>query len=154
MKRNVRQSKILDIISSKEIGSQEELISELKKLNFDINQSTVSRDIKELGLNKVALDNGKSKYVYLDFETETARIATKYVNIFKEAVLSVDVSENLIVMKALSGTANAVGIAVDKLNISGILGSVAGDDTLMIIARSKEESVHIADALNKILLSD
>lgn len=148
-KNDIRQAKILDLISGKEICSQEELALELKNLNFDVNQSTVSRDIKELGLIKVLMDNGKSKYVSPNPIGEKQRMSEKCENLFRHSVLSVDSSENLIVVKTLSGTANSAAMAIDKMEVAGILGSVAGDDTVLIVARSREDVLHITGVLNK-----
>jgi transcriptional regulator of arginine metabolism len=129
--RYSRQNKILEIISEHEIDTQEKLAEMLKKSGFDVTQATVSRDIKELQLVKTLAASGKHKY------TATGNydhpITDRFINIFRETVQSVDYSANLIVVKTLSGCANAAAEAIDSLNIPHILGSIAGDNTLMII---------------------
>ncbi len=132
----VRQSKILDIIKETAVETQEELAKELNRLDFNVTQATVSRDIKELGLIKT-LDGGKYRYSYITGENRD--ISGKLKNLFRESVLSIDSANNLIVIKTLSGSANAAAMAVDKMNLDKILGSIAGDDTLMLIVKANKD---------------
>ena len=131
MARNLRQNKILEIISTYEIEKQEELVEKLKQANFDITQATISRDIKELGLIKVMTEDKKYKYAYVeDNETE---INAKYKRIFKEAVISIHLINNMVIIKCIKGIASAINSFIDKFNIDNALGSTYGDDTVSVI---------------------
>ena len=131
MARSARQSKILEIISTKEIETQDELARELKNADFEITQATISRDIKELGLTKILSSTGKYKYTFVGSEEQA--ISNKYIVIFKEAVISVKSALNLVVLKTVKGMGNGVCSFVDKLNLTDLMGAVCGDDTVMLI---------------------
>ncbi len=136
MERTSRQSKILEIIAAYEIETQEELVAKLREDGCHVTQATVSRDIKELGLIKAQTKSGK--YAYSHVDNQTHKISGKIVNMFRESVISVASSGNLIVIKTLNGSANAAALLVDKLGMDEILGSVAGDDTLLVVAASEK----------------
>ncbi len=131
MARSARQSKILEIISTKEIETQDELARELRNANFEITQATISRDIKELGLTKILSSSGKYKYCFVGSEDQV--ISNKYITIFKEAVISVKSAMNLAVLKTMKGMAGGVCGFVDKLNLNELMGACYGDDTVMLI---------------------
>lgn len=131
MLKSSRHAKILEIISAQEIETQEELCSELNKLNFVVTQATISRDIRDLHLFKVAGIEKKYRYAYIN-ETE-GEISAKMRNLFRDCVISVKSAQNLVVVKTLSGNGANAGSVVDKLGYSEIVGSVAGDDTLLIV---------------------
>ena len=131
MARSARQSKILEIISTKEIETQDELARELKNAGFDITQATISRDIKELGLTKILSSTGKYKYCFVGSEEQV--ISNKYITIFKEAVISVKSAMNIAVVKTMKGMASGVCGFVDKLNLNELMGACYGDDTVMLI---------------------
>lgn len=131
MARSSRQSKILEIISTKEIETQEELARELKNANFEITQATISRDIKELGLTKILSSSGKYKYCFVGSEDQI--ISNKYISIFKESVISVKPAMNLVVIRTMKGLGAGVSGFVDKLNLTELMGAVDGDDTVMLI---------------------
>ena len=131
MARSARQSKILELISTKEIETQDELARELKNANFDITQATISRDIKELGLTKILSSSGKYKYCFVGSDEQV--ISNKYISIFKEAVISVKVAMNLVVIKTMKGLGSSIASFVDKLNISELMGAVNADDTVLLI---------------------
>jgi len=131
-----RQSKILELIKDKEIETQDELTDELRKAGFEVTQSTISRDIKELGLIKVLTPNGRYKYAVLDKDTSSP--IDRLMRVFSEAVLTVDYTGNLIVLKTLEGSAQVAAAAVDAMNWPGVLGTIAGDDTVLIIARNEK----------------
>lgn len=131
MARSARQSKILEIISTKEIETQDELARELKNADFEITQATISRDIKELGLTKILSSTGKYKYTFVGSEEQA--ISNKYITIFKEAVISVKAALNLVVLKTVKGMGAGVCSFVDKLNLTDLMGAVCGDDTVMLI---------------------
>ena len=131
MARSARQSKILELISTKEIETQDELARELRNANFDITQATISRDIKELGLTKILSSSGKYKYCFVGSDEQV--ISNKYITIFKESVISVKVAMNLVVIKTMKGLGGSIASFVDKLNINELMGAVYGDDTVMLI---------------------
>lgn len=149
MKRNTRQNAIKDIIEAKEIATQEELTEELRLRGFNTTQATVSRDINELGLVKIAGKTRKFKYA---FDTPKPAIGNKIANIFKESVISIDSSLNLIVIKTSEGSASGAAFFLDKLHMSEILGTISGDDTILIIAKSIDNVPYIMDTLKEYLV--
>lgn len=131
MLRSARHAKILEIISHKEIETQEELCEELNRMNHSVTQATISRDIRDLHLFKVAGIEKKYRYAYInDGESE---ISPKLRSLFRDCVISVQAAQNLVVVKTLSGNGANAGAVVDKLEHEEIIGSVAGDDTLLIV---------------------
>lgn len=130
-----RHFKIRKIIREKPVETQEELAAELRKEGFNVTQATVSRDIKELRLIKVLRDN--EHYCYAEPE-RTSLSSDRLLRMFKESIISFASAENLIVIKTSSGTASAVGEAIDGLNWNDVLGTVAGDNTILVIASSKK----------------
>ena len=149
MARNSRQSKILELISTKEIETQEELVSSLKDANFDVTQATISRDIKELGLIKILTDSKKYKYAVVSSTTQA--LSNKCLNIFKECVISVKSAMNLTIVKVIKGTAGMVSGLIDQLSISQILGCTYGDDTVMVISSDQDDAFFVKDKLNSLL---
>ena len=119
---------IVELIEKEVIETQEELADRLKKAGFDVTQATVSRDIRDLKLSKVTLDNGKQKYVLIKEKNNAAR---KYIRVLQEGFVSMDMAQNILVIKTMPGLAMAVAAALDELNIEGMLGCIAGDDTIM-----------------------
>ena len=150
MARSSRQSKILELISTKEIETQEELAKELKNANFEITQATISRDIKELGLTKILSSSGKYKYAILGGEQQV--VSNKYINIFKESVISVKPALNLAVVKTIKGMAAGVCSFIDKLNLNELLGATCGDDTVMLIFPSTTLASEAVVTLQDIML--
>ena len=145
MLRSARHAKILEIISHKEIETQEELCAELNQLNFVVTQATISRDIRDLHLFKVAGIEKKYRYAYInDGESE---ISPKMKSLFRDCVIAVKSAQNLVVVKTLSGNGANAGAVVDKLNYGGVVGSVAGDDTLLIVCESNEIAVAVVDKI-------
>lgn len=149
MMRSGRHTTILDIISKMEIETQEELCAELNKQNYKVTQATVSRDIKELRLFKVAGVGKKYKYAYIDEGLN--RISPKMQNLFRECVLSMRPAMNQVVIKTLRGNGSNAGMIVDKLNFQEIVGSIAGDDTLLIVTESPEQANIVVEKLNEFL---
>lgn len=138
MLRSARQAKILEIIAKKEIETQEELCAELNAMNHVVTQATISRDIRDLHLFKVAGVEKKYRYAYInDGESE---ISPKMKSLFRNCVLSVKSAQNLVVIKTLSGNGANAGAVVDKLNHEEIVGSVAGDDTLLVVCADNESA--------------
>ncbi len=150
MARSLRQAKILELISVKEIETQDELAKELKNANFDITQATISRDIKELGLTKIQSANGKYKYAILG--TEQQAVSNKYITIFKESVISVKNALNLAVIKTIKGMGGSVASFIDKLNLIDLMGTTFGDDTVLLIFPTTTLSSEAVATLNNILV--
>lgn len=135
--KSVRQVAILDIIEKQDVETQEELAEALRTRGIKVTQATVSRDIKELRLLKVLSSSGAYKYATAD-KAENG-LNERFIRMLAESVLSVAASNNLIVVKTLSGSANVAAEALDSLHWPEILGSLAGDNTILLIIRSNEE---------------
>ena len=146
-----RQSKIIELINKYDIETQEDLADLLTQAGYAVTQATISRDIRELKLTKVSTDDGRQKYIVLN-NTETG-MSDKYVRVLREGFLSMDMAQNIIVIKTVSGMAMAVAAALDALHISGIMGCIAGDDTLMCVIKTNEETVTVMEKLNKLINS-
>ena len=116
---------------------------------FEVTQATVSRDIKELGLVKILTEGGRYKYAYV--ENGEQKIAAKFLYMFRETVISIVRAENLVVIKTLSGSANTAALAIDKLNVPEIAGSVAGDDTILVVALSGDAAERVREKLQSLL---
>lgn len=129
--RYARQNKILDIISTNDVETQDKLVELLRNSGYQATQATVSRDIKELQLIKTLTPNGN--YKYSANSTSEQLPSERFVTIFKETIKAVESSGNIIVVKTLSGCANAAGEAIDTMNMNHVVGSVAGDNTLLMI---------------------
>ena len=149
MLKSARHAKILEIINDKEIETQEELCAELNSLNYVVTQATISRDIRELCLFKVAGVEKKYRYAYIN-EAEND-ISAKMRSLFRECVLSVRSAQNLVVVKTLSGNGANAGAVVDKLNDEAIVGSVAGDDTLLIVCIDEKSACATVEKLTALL---
>lgn len=134
--KSTRHSLILEIIEQKDIETQEELAEKLKRRGVKVTQATVSRDIKELRLLKVLSDHGGYKYATV--ERAEKGMSERFIRILSESVISLDNVGNLIVIKTLSASANAAAEAIDSMKWSEVLGSIAGDNTILVIARSEE----------------
>ena len=134
--KSVRHDLILDIIDKKDIETQEELAAELKARGVKVTQATVSRDIKELRLLKVLSENGG--YKYATAEREEQGLSERFIRILAESVMSIESAVNLIVIKTISASAQAAAEAIDSLKWPELLGTIAGDNTILVIARSEE----------------
>ena len=141
-----RHSAILKIIKDYEISTQEELSEKLYEQGFNVTQATVSRDIKELKLLKVHSDTKGTKYGYPAFEkgNESDVTLIKLRNIISEAVISSDYANNIVIVKTLQGMAQGVAYAVESLNFTSILGTIAGDDTIMIVLRNEKKAEELS----------
>ncbi len=146
----VRHSKILEIISNKEIETQDELVEELLAEGFNITQATVSRDIKDLRLTKVPDERGGYKYTSMD--KATSGVTLKMRQLFLNSVMSINSANNIIVIKTLAGSASTIGVVVDALKHPAILGSVAGDDTIIIVVASNEQVEDVISRLKSMLV--
>ena len=148
MKRD-RHEKIIELIEKYDIETQEELADRLVREGFQVTQATVSRDIRELKLSKVAGREGRQKYVLLNRQQH--QMAEKYVGILREAFVSMDRAQNILVVKTVSGMAMAVGAALDNIGWKEIVGCIAGDDTIMCAIRTVEDTEAVMAELHKIL---
>lgn len=144
-----RREKIIELIGKYQIETQDELAEKLEEAGFQVTQATVSRDIRELKLTKVSVDGVHQKYTHLQ-EKETD-LSYKYIRVLQDGFLSMDPAENLLVIKTLSGMAMAVAAALDDLEVPGIVGSIAGDDTVMCAVRSVGEVPQVMSKITKLL---
>ena len=136
--KNARQTAILSIIEQNDIETQEELAGKLRDMGIVVTQATVSRDIKELRLLKVLSGTGGYKYATADKAEHC--LSERFVRMFKDSVLSVDSSKNIVVLKTLSGSANVAGEAIDSMRLPEILGTMAGDNTVFVVVRSDADA--------------
>ncbi|WP_315114624.1 arginine repressor [uncultured Clostridium sp.] len=144
-----RHAKILELIATKDIETQEELADELRKSGMNVTQATVSRDIKELKLIKVLSSNGNYKYATIS-HTENY-LSDKLVSIFTHSVVSVENVSNFVVIKTLSGSASAAAEAIDSLRFEGIAGTIAGDNNIFVMARTPEQAITITQRMKKMI---
>lgn len=128
-----RQEKILEIIRTNDIETQEELTKKLSEAGFSSTQGTISRDIRELKLTKVTGANGKQKYAPI--QTEDIHVSSKYKRVLSEGILHMDNAENILVIKTVPGMAMACAAAIDSISLHGVLGCIAGDDTIMCVVK-------------------
>ena len=146
--KSKRQNEILQIISSRDIETQEELAAALRERGYQVTQATVSRDIREMRLIKAASRNGGSKYAKPE-RHETA-VSERLIRILNDSLISVDASGNLIVVKTLSGSANVAAEALDNLCWPEILGTIAGDNTIFIVARTENDTAEITGRIRRL----
>lgn len=148
--KNQRQAKILEIISNKNVETQEQLLAELQAAGFRGTQATISRDIKELRIVKELTSLGAYRYTTSSNElngTFSARLNT----IFRECVVSYDYAQNIVVIRTLPGLANAAASAIDAMNMSTVVGSLAGDDTVMIVMRDMNAAATFCGEIKSLL---
>ena len=138
----------MELINSYDIETQEELAQRLEEDGFAVTQATVSRDIRDLKLSKVVMANGKQKYSLMPKQDG---ISEKYVRILGEAFVSMDMAQNILVVKTVSGMAMAAAAALDSMQMSEIVGCIAGDDTIMAAIRSVEDTVVVMERIRKLV---
>lgn len=143
-----RQEAILELVKKQEIETQEELAEKLNKAGFAVTQATISRDIRELKLTKI--QHG-AKQIYAALTENKYSNSNKYIDILKHSFVSVDMAQNILVIKTASGTAMAVATALDSLHWDEIVGSIAGDDTVMCAIRTVEDTKKLVKRLEDIL---
>lgn len=144
-----RHAKILELIENYDIETQDELAQKLRDAGFVVTQATVSRDIREMKLTKIATENGKQKYSAISgMDTE---IAERLIRVFREAVVKMDFAQNMIVIKTLEGMGMAVGVALDNMQNSEILGTIAGDDTVFCVVKTQHQAASIIEKLYRII---
>ncbi|MBQ9591103.1 MAG: arginine repressor [Butyrivibrio sp.] len=148
MKRS-RHDKIIELINNNVIETQEQLASLLKESGYDVTQATVSRDIRQMKLSKQVTEDGKQKYVYSTADSEAMQ--DKYISVLRAGYASMDVAQNILVIKTVSGMAMALATAIDALNIPQVVGCIAGDDTIMVAIKSNEDALNLMEDLKKLI---
>lgn len=144
-----RQTKIIELINQFDIETQEELADRLNAAGYNVTQATISRDIRELKLTKVSVDGNRQKYIIL--QNQESGLYEKYVRVLSDGLISMDKAQNILVVKTVGGMAMAVAAALDNLNISGIVGCIAGDDTVLCAIRESDEVVFVMDKITKLM---
>lgn len=149
MKGN-RHAKIIELIQKKRIETQEELAEYLNQEGFKVTQATVSRDIRDLKLTKVTDENGKQRYAVPSGDGN--EMSKKYIRVLKDGFVSMDMAQNILVIKTVSGMAMAVCAAIDAMKWNEVVGSIAGDDTIMCAIRTVEETAKVMDKIGRIVI--
>ena len=144
-----RHAKILDIISEYPIETQDELLTRLKDEGYKATQATISRDIKDLRLVKTLGSDGR--YRYVSASKNSTDIRTNFSSLFASSVNSIDFAQNIVVIKTLSGMAQAVCAALDSNDYKAVVGTIAGDDTIFIACRSSQLAVNLTEELKKLI---
>ena len=148
--KSIRQSKILELIKEYKFDTQEELQQKLRECGFNVTQATVSRDIRELGIIKSEGEDGVYKY-RVSKDKERNEVNGKFSLILTQAVSTVACANNLIVVKTFAGMGSAAGAAIDAMELEGVLGTLAGDDTLLIIAHDNNAAERLTAELNELI---
>ncbi len=144
-----RHEKIIDLITRYEVETQEELVDRLRADGYEVTQATVSRDIRELRLSKIP--NGRGKQKYVAFQGEEVHLGDKYARVLKEGYVSMDLAQNLLVLKTVSGMAMAVAAAVDAMSIEEVVGCIAGDNTVMMAMRNVQDARIVMEKIGRMV---
>ena len=147
--KSERHAKILEIIRKNEVETQEELSDRLEREGFQVTQATVSRDIRELKLTKAPGKNGRQCYAVMQHQKD---FGEKYIRIFRDCYVSMDMAQNILVIKTVSGMAMAVAAALDALKFSEVVGCIAGDDTIMVAVRTVEDTQILMDKIHLMIV--
>lgn len=147
--KKLRQKKIIELVETYDIETQEELAEYLKQAGYQVTQATISRDIREIRLSKLPAGGGRQKYVFV--RQEEAQPGDKYIRVLREGFVSMDMAQNILVIKTVSGMAMAVAAAIDTMRLKEIVGSIAGDDTIMMAVRTVEETKVLMDKIRGML---
>ncbi|MBQ3165452.1 MAG: arginine repressor [Lachnospiraceae bacterium] len=148
MKRQ-RHEVVVDLINRYDIETQEELAAYLREEGFDVTQATVSRDIRELKLSKIATGNGRQKYII--FKNDDSHLGDKFIRVLRDGFVSMNMAQNILVVKTVQGMAMAVAAAIDAMKFPEIVGCIAGDDTIMAAVKSVDDTLIVMEKINKIL---
>ena len=144
-----RHAKIIELIHQYEIETQEELAARLHEAGYSVTQATISRDIRELNLTKVTGRNGHSHYEII--HNSKQNLSEKYSRVLRDAFLSMDMAQNILVIKTVPGMAMAMAAALDELNWKEIVGCIAGDDTVMCAVKTADDTLLSMERLRRIL---
>lgn len=148
--KNDRQAKILEIIEREPIDTQEQLQQRLQEQGIICTQATISRDIKQLHLIKEPVGQGRYRYTVSSQRTKL-NVADKLRTIFRESIVSIDSAQNIVVVKTMAGLANAAAAALDGMNISYMVGSLAGDDTALLVMRDADSARNFCEEVHEML---
>ncbi len=144
-----RQRKIIELITNYDIETQEELAAKLVENGFNVTQATISRDIRELNLTKIAIKGGKQKYAVQSSSDIVSN--SKYMRVLNDGIITMDTAGNILVVKTVSGMAMAVAAALDAMQIKEILGCIAGDDTIMCVVKHAEETDRVKEHIESFI---
>lgn len=144
-----RHEAVVALINQYDIETQEELAAYLRKEGFEVTQATVSRDIRELNLSKISTGSGRQKYVTVS--RDDTGLGDKYIRVLRDGFVSMNMAQNILVIKTVQGMAMAVAAAVDAMKFPEIVGCIAGDDTIMAAVKSVEDTMLVMEKINKIL---
>lgn len=144
-----RHHKIKELVEQYEIETQEELADKLREAGYAVTQATVSRDIRELKLSKISMGDGRQKYTILIHSDHY--LSDKYIRVLKDGFVSIDHAQNILVVKTVAGMAMAVAAAIDAMKLKEIVGSIAGDDTIMIAVRTIEDTQAVTEKIHSVL---
>ena len=144
-----RHQKIKELVEQSEIETQEELADKLKEAGYVVTQATVSRDIRELKLSKILMGAGRQKYAVLS--NNDHYLGDKYIRVLRDGFVSMDMAQNILVIKTVSGMAMAVAAALDAMKLKEIVGSIAGDDTIMMAVRTVEDTQAVMGKIRNVL---
>ena len=145
-----RHAKIIELINKYQIETQEELAAYLNQEGFKVTQATVSRDIRDLKLTKIPTEDGKQRYT-VHLKTGTS-MNDKYIRVLKDGFASMDMAQNILVIRTVSGMAMAVAMAIDSLQFPEVVGTIEGDDTIMCAIRTTEDTVKVMDKISKMVM--
>lgn len=148
--KNDRQNQILEIITGEIIETQEQLLERLQARGISSTQATISRDIKQMHLVKSPAGHGRYRYAVSEHKSKL-NFADKLQTIFRESILSVDYAQNMVVVRTMSGLANGAAAAIDGMNVSMLVGTLAGDDTVLLIMRDTESAAEFASGIKEML---
>ncbi len=149
--KSQRQAKIMEIISNRNVETQEQLLAQLQSEGFRSTQATISRDIKELRIVKELTSFGTYRYTAASDEV-TGTFSSKLNTILRESINNIDYAQNLIVVRTLPGLASAAASAIDAMNLSVIVGTIAGDDTVMIVMRDNNAAAAFCGEIRNLML--
>lgn len=144
-----RHQKMKELVEQFDIETQEELADKLKEAGYTVTQATISRDIRELKLSKIPMGDGRQKYAILAHSDHY--LGEKYIRVLKDGFVSMDMAQNILVVKTVSGMAMAVAAAIDAMKLKEIVGSIAGDDTIMMAVRTVEDTQIVMEKIRNVL---
>jgi len=148
MKQN-RHQKIAELVTSFDIETQEELAEKLKEAGFCVTQATISRDIRQMHLTKVPAGGGRQKYVIL--RQDEGHLSDKYIRVLRDGFVSMDMAQNILVMRTVAGMAMAVAAAIEAMKLKEVVGTIGGDDTIMIAVRTVDDTVILMDKIRELI---
>lgn len=149
MRKKIRHAKVIELITRYNIETQDELVMRLNELGCNVTQSTVSRDIRDLNLSKVVYEGGRQKYTYTGHDPQM--LNEKYIRVLRDGFVSMDTAQGLLVVKTVPGMAMAVAAAIDAMKLEEIIGSIAGDDTIMCAVKTMEDACQVMNSITKIV---